>query len=125
MDEKELELLRKGISRCNHCEVTKRKLKCPRYKESGFCSFEIQKLSKIDSFEGLQEQIVISFGELLILLTERTKIRSSFGSVPINEMREVAGMLSKWITGTRTRQKLAFQKRDFSKLLSGDDDKDE
>ena len=125
MDETEIELLRKGITRCDFCEVTKRKLECPRFKEGGFCEFEIEKLKKIDTFEGLQEQVVISFGELLVLLSEQTKIRSSFGSIPVRELKDIAGMLAKWITATRTRQKLAFQKRDFSKLLTGDDEKGE
>jgi len=126
VDEKEIELLRKGITKCNHCLITQKRIKCPRFKTNGFCDFEIEKLSKIDSFETLQQQIVISFGELLVILSERTKIASSFGSVPVKDMKEIAAMLSKWITSTRTRSKLAFQKRDLSKLLSeGDNDKDE
>lgn len=126
MDEKDLELIRKGVGRCKFCELTRKKIECPRFKEDGFCEYEIEKLSKIEDFEKLQEQIVFSLGEMLVLLVERIKVKNSLGPTSVKEIKDAADMLSRWITGTRSRQRMAFEKRDLGKLLSGgDEEKDE
>jgi len=122
VNEEEMKLLRMGVTRCSGCEIIKRKLKCPRYDPKSFCAYEIEKLKKTEDFEGLQQEIVISFGELLVLLAERSKIRAAFGQASVKELKEVSAMINKWITGTRQRQKMSFQKRDFSKALTGDED---
>ena len=120
LKEGDLELVFKGVSRCDTCELTRKGISCPRKVVGGFCAVELEKLGKVQSFSDLQEVIVFSLGELLLVLATRTKLRNALGAATPKELSSICNLLAKFITGTGTK-KLSFEKTEaFSKLLTGE-----
>jgi len=119
ISEDEIDLIFKGVVKCDDCILTKKNYKCPKMQYGEFCHYLVEKLGKIKGWDDLQKEIVLTLGEMLLLLAVHTQVKASIGLADFREITSVSSSLSKYITATKGT--LDFRKKkSLAGLLSGE-----